>query len=94
MTDQLALWEAENFRIKTQEAVVVECRDAIQSALLNFKANAVNAPEIFGSLVQNLKKIDVLLWENAETMTIAISPVDNFIRVVQSYIESCVSNIL
>jgi len=92
VTDQLALWEAENYRIKTQDAVVIECREAIQSALLHYNANALNTPEIFDILVANLKKVDLLLWVNRDTMIIAIPPVDNYIRVVQSYIESSVSS--
>jgi len=92
VTDQLALWEAENYRIKTQDAVVIECREAIQSALLHYNANTLNTPDVFDTLEANLKKVDLLLWVNKETMIIAIPPVDNYIRVVQSYIESSVAS--
>ena len=97
MTDQLALWENENYRIKTREAVVVECRNAVQGVLLNYRPNnsAVNVmSEVFASLVQSLRKVGLLLWENAESMTIAIPPVENYLRVVQSYIESCVAEVV
>ena len=97
VTDQLALWENENYRIKANDAVVVECRNAIQGVLLNYKPNntAINVmPEVFASLVRSLRKVGLLLWESAESMTIAIPPVDNYLRVVQSYIESCVSNVV
>lgn len=97
VTDQLALWENENYRIKTREAVVVECRNAIQGVLLNYRPNstAINVmSEVFASLVQSLQKVGLLLWGNAETMTIAIPPIDNFLRVVQSYIESCVADVV
>lgn len=91
VTDQLALWEAENYRIKAQDAIVIECRDAIQSALLSFSTTAVSVTEIFDGLVASMKKVDLLLWHNKEALIIAVAPVDNFVRVIQSYIESSVA---
>lgn len=63
ITDELALWEAENQRISDTEAVVID-----------FKEFCDLARREFVDLVAGLEQSGVLLWRSEEKLMVAVTP--------------------
>jgi hypothetical protein len=88
VTDQLALWEAENYRVVAQDAVVLECRDSLCS-VLGVGGEHPRIKEVFSMVGASLKKVNLLLWSSEETLMLAVHPVDNYLDIVMSFIDDC-----
>lgn len=75
ITDQFAIWEAENQRIEANDAVVVDFRDVDDFAQSAYR-----------SLVDNLQHARVLLWEGGEGQRMVAVTTEGF-KMVQSAVD-------
>ena len=75
ITDQFAIWEAENQRIEANDAVVVDFRDVDDFAQSAYR-----------SLVDNLQHARVLLWEGGEGQRMVAVTAEGF-KMVQSAVD-------
>ena len=75
VTHQLMLWEAENHRLKVQEACVIDFREIPGSTLA-----------LFEKLVVYLQQVNVLLWHSIDTMMVAVDS-ESGLQFVYAFVE-------
>lgn len=99
VTDQLALWERENFRIQADEAVLIDFRNLIgfdrslYTLLLKNVFGIERSSQQQGSKDTSVHTLDgssrenALLWRNDESMSICVSPTSDCFDPMTAFLE-------
>lgn len=96
VTDRLAQWESENYRIKSQDAILLDFKEIIgfdrktysrlmrHCFLVDGKTGTSNGK---GSTTEGAQVSQTLMWRNDEQMMIAVDPNSNALQDVNDFLQ-------